>query len=292
MGTKKKKKHKHKKRRSHKKQVKKLPIKVSVTDKKEQSKSIKRDDMETIEVKTPPIEEQLTKENTGQEDKNKPEKKSREVNWLWAGATGGFVMILILCLIALWKPEFRHGNYYVCEDPSALKELLSANLSPSDSISITQAIQKETERRKDLIEDLLDEKVIVSSDTFASNISGYYNTLIGVLSAILIILNLVGYFSWRSNANASLEQKQRELEDAINKIDDRLESNLEEILRKNQVVRERLQSYLRELLEQNETLTDEEWDKLHLLLAQYKKEEVLKAINNDNDEDNNGEIEA
>ena len=290
MGTKKKK--KHKKRRSHKKQVKKLPIKVSVTDKKEQSKSLKRDDMETIEVKTPPIEEQLTKENTGQEDKNKPEKKSWEANWLWAGATGGFVMILILCLIALWKPEFRHGNYYVCEDPSALKELLSANLSPSDSISITQAVQEETERRKDLIEDLLDEKVIVSSDTFASNISGYYNTLIGVLSAILIILNLVGYFSWRSNANASLEQKQRELEDAINKIDDRLESNLEEILRKNQVVRERLQSYLRELLEQNETLTDEEWDKLHLLLAQYKKEEVLKAINNDNDEDNNGEIEA
>lgn len=98
-------------------------------------------------------------------------------------------------------------------------------------------------------------------------------------------------FRPRSNANASLEQKQRELEDAINKIDDRMESNLEEILRKNQVVKERLQSFLRELLEQRETLTDDEWDKLHLLLAKYEKQETLKAIKGDNDEKNDGEIE-
>ena len=200
---------------------------------------------------------------------------------------------MALCLIAFWKPEFRHGNYYVCDDPSLLKELLMGNLSPADSIAISQAVKEESARRQDLLEDLIDQRVIVSSDTFVSNISGYYNTLIGVLSAILIILNLVGYFSWRGNANASLEQKQRELEDAIDKIDNRMEKNLEETLRKNQVVKERLQSFLRELLEQRETLTDDEWDKLHLFLAGYEKQEILKSIaEEDNNERNDGQIEG
>jgi hypothetical protein len=190
------------------------------------------------------------------------------------------------------KPEFRHSNYYVYEDPSMLMELLTKDLNAADSTAITKAAKEESFRRKDAIEDLLEQKVIVSSEEFASNISGYYNTLIAVLSAILIILNLFGFLSWRSNANSSLEQKQRELDDALNKIDDRLENNLEEILRKNQVVKERLQSYFDELLEQRETLSDEEWDKLHMLLTKYEKYEELRAIKNDNDEKNNGEIEA
>jgi predicted PurR-regulated permease PerM len=218
--------------------------------------------------------------------------KKNSWGWLWAGAAGGCFVLLVICLIAFMKPEFRHSNYYVYEDPSMLMELLTKDLNAADSTAITKAAKEESFRRKDAIEDLLEQKVIVSSEEFASNISGYYNTLIAVLSAILIILNLFGFLSWRSNANSSLEQKQRELDDALNKIDDRLENNLEEILRKNQVVKERLQSYFDELLEQRETLSDEEWDKLHMLLTKYEKYEELRAIKNDNDEKNNGEIEA
>jgi len=217
--------------------------------------------------------------------------KKSSWGWLWAGAAGGCFVLLVICLIAFMKPEFRHSNYYVYEDPSMLMELLTKDLNAADSTAITKAAQEESFRRKDAIEDLLEQKVIVSSEEFASNISGYYNTLIAVLSAILIILNLFGFLSWRSNANSSLEQKQRELDDAVNKLDDRLENNLEEILRKNQVVKERIQSYYSELLEENEKLTDEEWDKLHLLLAKYKKQEVLKSIKDDNDDINDGEIE-
>ncbi len=233
---------------------------------------------------------------------NKPEKESVtpklyatwKNSWgcLGAGAAGGCLVVLVICLVAFMKPEFRHTNYHIYEDPSMLKELLTKDLSPVDSTAISLAAQEEAVRRKDAIEDLLERKAIISSEEFASNISGYYNTLIAVLSAILIILNLFGFLSWRSNANSSLEQKQRELDDALNKIDDRLENNLEEILRKNQVVKERLQSYIDKQLEQRETLSDEEWDKLHMLLAKYEKYEELRAINNDNDEKNNGEIEA
>ena len=201
------------------------------------------------------------------------------------------LVVLVICLVAFIKPEFRHANYYICEDPSLLNTLLTKELNSADSTAISLAAQEEAARRKDAIEDLLAQRAIISSEEFASNISGYYNTLIAVLSAILIILNLFGFLSWRSNANSALEQKQRELDDALNKIDDRLENNLEEILKKNQLVKERIQSYYSELLEESEKLTDEEWDKLRLLLAKYKKQEVLKAIESDNDEKNDGEIE-
>ena len=211
---------------------------------------------------------------------------------LWAGAAGGSLVVVVICLIAFIKPEFRHANYYIYDDPSILKELLTKDLNAADSTALSITAQEEAVRRKDAIEDLLAQKAIISSEEFASNISAYYNTLIAVLSAILIILNLFGFLSWRSNANSSLEQKQRELDDALNKIDDRLERNLEEILQKNQRVKEKIQSYYIELLDQSAQLADEEWDKLHLLLAKYKKLEVLKAIENDNDENNDGVIEA
>lgn len=41
-----------------------------------------------------------------------------------------------------------------------------------------------------MIEDLLDQGVIVSSEDFASNLSGYYNALIAVLAAVFVILNI------------------------------------------------------------------------------------------------------
>lgn len=238
-------------------------------------------------------EEVKTLENKQTTEKSKPrwETIKSRVDF-WAGAAGGCLVILVICLIAFLKPEFRHSNYYIYDDPSMLKELLTTDLNTKDSTTITKAAQEEAARRRDSIEDLLEQKVIVSSEEFASNISSYYNTLIAVLSAILIILNLFGFFSWRSNANSSLEQKQRELDDVVNRIDDRLENNLEEILRKNQVVKERIQSYYSELLEENEKLTEEEWEKLHLLLAKYEKQEVLKEIENDNNEINDGEIES
>ena len=215
----------------------------------------------------------------------------KDLGWLWAGSAGACLTMLVICLIAFVKPDFRRSNYYICEDPSLLKELLSADLTPADSTALTKAVKEETARRKDAIEDLLEQKMIVSSEEFASNITGDYNTLIAVLSAILIILNIFGFFSWRSNANSSLEQKQRELDDAIKNIDDSLEKNLEETFRKNLVVKEKLESMVNELIDQGEKLDDEEWEKLHLLLKQYRRKETLESIKADETE-NDGEIEA
>lgn len=285
--------HRKKRKKKSSKPKKEQVQKVIV---EEQNSEIKTEEVESpAEQTTDMSEETILQENQTTPKTvatNKETMKRKDLRWLWAGGAGACIVILVLCLIGFLKPEFRHGNYYICEDPSMLKELLTTKLSPADSTTVTKAAQEEAARRRDAIEDLLEQKMIVSSEEFASNISGYYNTLIAVLSAILIILNLFGFFSWRSNANSSLEQKQRELDDALNTIDDRLENNLEEILRKNQVVKERLQSYFDKQLEQRETLSDEEWDKLHMLLTKYEKYEELRAIKNDNNEINDGEIEA
>lgn len=223
---------------------------------------------------------------------NIPDLKKRMIlSGLLNGVVGGFVVVLFLVLMAFICPRFRFAAYYVAEDTLKMDNPMSACSIATDSIALGSAIQGELVRRQDLIKDLVEQKVIVSSEDFASNLSNYYNALISVLAAVLIILNLVGYFSWRNNADLSLEQRQRELDDVLNNIDDRLERNLDEILRKNQVIKDRLELYISESLEQRECLDDEEWSKLHLLLATYERQEVLKAISNDNADNNDGEIE-
>jgi len=211
--------------------------------------------------------------------------------WFLSGLVGAAFVILILVFIALIYPGFRISKYYINEDPSLLTELLSSELSSADSANVSCAIKEESARRNEMIQDLLDQKVIVSSDVFVSNLSGYYNTLVAVLAAILIIINLVGFFSWRSSANVSLEQKRREMDDAIKNIDDTLEKNLEETFRKNLVVKEKLEAIVHELIEQGEQLDEEEWGKLHLLLKQYKRKELLEAIVAD-EQENDGIIEG
>lgn len=200
---------------------------------------------------------------------------------LWSGIISGGLVVLVFIIIAFLIPGFRVSTYYINEDPSLLTGLLTSNISYKDSINIEKSLQEEEIRRKDVIKDLLDQRVIVSSDVFASNLTGYYNTLVAVLAGILIILNIVGFFSWRSNANSSLEKKKNELENVINNIEKILEKNLEEVFRKNSVIKEKIQSVFEGLYDENAHLTEEEWEKLHLLLAKYKKEERLEEMNED-----------
>ena len=176
---------------------------------------------------------------------------SKDRRWLWSGLLGGGIVLLVCLFIAIVRPGYRVSTYYINEDPSLLTRMLSTDISTADSITIEAAVQEETKRRN--------------------------------------ILNIIGYFSLRSNANSALEQKQKELDDVINNIDKKLEKNLEEVFTRNSVVKERIESIFGNLYDESAHLTDEEWEKLHLLLAKYKKEERLEEINA-KDEQNDGEI--
>lgn len=210
--------------------------------------------------------------------------------YLLSGALGALITLSVILLGAFIIPGFRYSSYYVNKDPSQLIQLLSANISEQDSLHVTKVIAEESDRRKDLLEDMLEQGIIVSSEDFASNLSGYYNALIAVLAAILVILNLFGFFAWRSNAEETLEQEKRKLSDIINDMDCRIEENIEKILRKNLVVKEKLEAYIQNVIEEGNHLSEDEWDKIHLLLGKYKKEEVLMEISED-EKDNDGSIE-
>ena len=210
--------------------------------------------------------------------------------YLLSGALGALITLIVVLLAFFFIPGFRYSSYYVNKDPSQLIQLLSTNISEQDSLYVTKVIAEEADRRKDLLEDMLEQGIIVSSEDFASNLSGYYNALIAVLAAILVILNLFGFFAWRSNAEETLEQEKRKLSDIINDMDCRIEDNIEKILRKNLVVKEKLEAYIQNVIEEGNHLSEDEWDKIHLLLGKYKKEEVLRKISAD-EEDNDGSIE-
>lgn len=128
---------------------------------------------------------------------------------LLSGVIGGMIVFILAILVAFFIPGFRYSSYYVNKDPSQLTKLLSTNLSEQDSLYVTKAIVEETARRKDLIEDMLDEGIIVSSEDFASNLSGYYNVLIAVLAAILVILNLFGFFCMEDQCRRSLGTRKK-----------------------------------------------------------------------------------
>lgn len=211
-------------------------------------------------------------------------------NCLWSGVLGALVTLSVVVLVAFIIPGFRYSSYYVNTDPSQLAQLLSTNLSEQDSLYVAKVVEDETTRRKDLIEDLLDQGIIVSSEDYASNLSGYYNALIAVLAAVLVILNLFGFFAWRSNAEETLGQEKQKLRDIINDIDSRMEKNIEEVIRKNQVVKEKLEVYIQGIIDQENRLSEDEWSKIHLLLDKYKRKEVLMEISED-EKDNDGSIE-
>ena len=289
MAGKKKKKHKTNK---HPKKKRTLIVPHNITmANKEAISPTEVDGQRTIDSSKPVQPEITDTGNTnGNSRSSESNKKESLTKYLWSGVMGALVTLALLVLLAFFIPGFRYSSYYVNEDPSQLSQLLTSNLSERDSVNVAKEIDAETARRKDMIEDLLNQGVIVSSEDFASNLSGYYNALIAVLAAVLVILNLFGFFAWRSNAAEALEQEKRKLSDEIDNIDNRLEKNLDEILRKNQAVREKLESYFQRLIDQDTHLNDDEWDKLRLLLEKYKKKEVLQEIKAD-EKDNDGSIE-
>ena len=55
------------------------------------------------------------------------------------------------------------------------------------------------------------------------------------------------------------------------------------------MVREKLEAYIQGVIDQENHLSEDEWNKIHLLLNRYKKKEVLMEIKAD-EKDNDGSI--
>lgn len=91
-------------------------------------------------------------------------------------------------------------------------------------------------------------------------------------------------------ADNALEDKRRELDNTIKNIDESLEKSLEESFSRNYILRQLLEATIQNSIDQMEHLSDEELDKLHLFLKKYEREETLKEIETEDQQENDGVI--
>lgn len=89
---------------------------------------------------------------------------NRNLSAIFGGVIGALVVVIIIVFLSFIWPGFRLSKYYVNNDPSLLMGLLETSVTTSDSLAIANAINIETQNRQDLLADLLEQKVIVSSD--------------------------------------------------------------------------------------------------------------------------------
>ncbi len=72
---------------------------------------------------------------------------------------------------------------------------------------------------------------LLSSDEFASRITGYYNTLVAVLTALFVLFTIVTYMTIRSKFEGKLEEKAKEFETKAKDLEDKQHQKIIEELR-------------------------------------------------------------
>ena len=72
---------------------------------------------------------------------------------------------------------------------------------------------------------------LLSSDEFASRITGYYNTLVAVLTALFVLFTIVTYMTIRSKFEGKLEEKAKEFETKARDLEDKQRQKIIEELR-------------------------------------------------------------
>lgn len=79
---------------------------------------------------------------------------------------------------------------------------------------------------------------LLSSGEFASRITGYYNTLVAVLTALFVLFTIVTYLTIRSKFDSKFEEKAKELEDKQRqKIVDELRNMLSDSKQLDEVIK-------------------------------------------------------
>lgn len=173
------------------------------------------------------------------------------------------------------------------------KELYSKQNHKLDSIDlalITKSVQDclyvdSAKINLKFLEDMRKNGQLLTSDEFASRISSYYNTLVGVLGAMFILFSLTTYFTIRQNFEKKFDEKRDEIDNKVsiseksilkkqeeieNSLRNKIRTELKEMLRDSRQVRIDFTSSITGDLE-GHFLTQDDADKIN---------EIIEAINN------------
>ena len=98
---------------------------------------------------------------------------------------------------------------------------------------------------KDDLQSLCEQGKILTTSEFASNITGYYNTLVSVLVGLFVLFSVFGYLALNEKFKKELEEKENELENRlVQTVKDKLSDS---VILQNAIV-EKLRSDVEDLM--------------------------------------------
>lgn len=163
------------------------------------------------------------------------------------------ILFLFICIFLFWIKPIETIPYYVIKDNRIESILNKKEISKKDLLYLKSNLGHDFKNTANTLEHLSASGIVISPEQYASNISSYYNTLIAVLSFLLVILNVFGFFALRTNAESELQYRINNLESDIN---NKLAKVVEDKLLDSETVHNRVQTLLVSWLAENEVDDD------------------------------------
>lgn len=158
-----------------------------------------------------------------------------------SGACGAIVMAIIGILVLLCFSNYKNTKVSFVKDPTLDAILDKPSWTQNDTIYLKRYLKNNFLSQAKTLETLKAEKVIVTPEQYSSDLSDYYNTLIAVLSALLVILNIIAFLSLKTNAETEYRARIQDLDERMN---EKLAKVTENLLLDSEKVHNRIQALL------------------------------------------------
>lgn len=166
------------------------------------------------------------------------------------------VIILLLSIATIYllcTSDYKRCQIYFVKDDRVEATLNKDSLDKKDWDYLRSYLGNDYKRQFEVLKSLQAERIIITPDQYASDLSDYYNGLIAVLAALLVILNIIAFFSLKTNAENELKSKLVDLRSIISK---EVEDRTANLLLNYEPVHNRIQALLVDWMENTETETN------------------------------------
>lgn len=144
--------------------------------------------------------------------------------------------IICISVFSLWLNPYNYvfATTQRCFIPSDASKLVQ-------SINNQKRIYKVDISKAKFLEEMRSNGELITSDEFASRITSYYDTLVGVLGIMFVLFTFGTYFSMKQTFERKFDDKIKEIDKEQNNISNRLKTDirteLKEMLRNSRDVR-------------------------------------------------------
>lgn len=144
--------------------------------------------------------------------------------------------IICISVFSLWLNPYNYVFVTTqrCFIPSDISKLVQ-------SINNQKRIYKVDISKAKFLEEMRSNGELITSDEFASRITSYYDTLVGVLGIMFVLFTFGTYFSMKQTFERKFDDKIKEIDKEQNNISNRLKTDirteLKEMLRNSRDVR-------------------------------------------------------